>query len=125
MQETRVSVVRDLPRLHEITRVFMQHGLGDLVRRLGVGSFLERAGAMFYRGEVAQSARLAPQRRLRLAFEELGPTFIKLGQMLSTREDLLPPEWTEELTRLHTDVAPVPFEEILSVIESALGRPPS
>jgi ubiquinone biosynthesis protein len=125
VQETRVSVVRDLPRLHEITRVFMQHGLGDLVRRLGVGSFLERAGAMFYRGEVAQSARLAPQRRLRLAFEELGPTFIKLGQMLSTREDLLPPEWTEELTRLHTDVAPVPFEEILSVVESALGQPPS
>lgn len=103
--------MKDLPRLHEITLVFMRHGLGDVVRRIGVVSFLERAGAMFHWGEVAHSTRLEPQQRLRLAFEELGPTFIKLGQMLSTREDLLPPEWTEELTRLHTSVSPVPFEE--------------
>lgn len=120
-----MSVVRDLPRLHEITLVFMRHGLGDLVRRIGLVSFLERAGTMLHRGEVAQSTRLAPQQRLRMAFEELGPTFIKLGQMLSTREDLLPPEWTEELTRLHTSVAPVPFEGLLPVIERALGRPPA
>ena len=80
---------------------------------------------MFHWGEVARSTQLEPPQRLRLAFEELGPTFIKLGQMLSTREDLLPPEWTEELKRLHASVAPVPFEEILPVIERALGRPPS
>lgn len=125
MRETPVSVVRDLPRLHEITLVFIRHGLGDLVRRLGIASFLERTGAMFHWGEVARGTQLETQQRLRLAFEELGPTFIKLGQMLATREDLLPPEWTEELTRLHTSVAPVPFEEILPVIERALGRPPS
>lgn len=125
MRETPASVVRDLPRLHEITMVFMRHGLGDLVRRIGVVSFLERAGAVLRWGEASRSTRLETQHRLRLAFEELGPTFIKLGQMLSTREDLLPPEWTEELTRLHTSVAPVPFEEILPVIERALGRPPS
>jgi ubiquinone biosynthesis protein len=122
---TPPSVVRDLPRLHEITMVFMRHGLGDLVRRIGVVSFLERAGAMMHWGEVSRSTRLETQHRLRLAFEDLGPTFIKLGQMLSTREDLLPPEWTEELTRLHTSVAPVPFEELLPVIERSLGRPAS
>jgi ubiquinone biosynthesis protein len=122
--ETPVSVVRDLPRLHEITLVLIRHGLGDLVRRLGVASFLERTGAMFHLGEVDRGTQLETQQRLRLAFEELGPTFIKLGQMLATREDLLPPEWTEELTRLHTSVAPVPFEEILPVIERALGRSP-
>ena len=125
MRETPPSVVRDLPRLHEITMVFMRHGLGDLVRRIGVVSFLERAGAMMHWGEVSRSTRLETQHRLRLAFEDLGPTFIKLGQMLSTREDLLPPEWTEELAQLHTSVAPVPFEELLPVIERSLGRPAS
>ncbi|GAB3764391.1 2-polyprenylphenol 6-hydroxylase [Ramlibacter monticola] len=125
MRKAAAGVVRDLPRLHEITVVLMRHGLGDLLRRLGIGSFLERAGAMLRPGEAAQSTRLAPQKRLRQAFEELGPSFIKLGQMLSTREDLLPPEWTEELTRLHTDVAPVPFEALLAVVEDALGQPAS
>ena len=76
MRETPPSVVRDLPRLHEITMVFMRHGLGDLVRRIGVVSFLERAGAMLDWGEVSRSTRLETQHRLRLAFEDLGPTFI-------------------------------------------------
>jgi len=64
------------------------------------------------------------QQRARLAFEQLGPTFVKLGQMLSTREDLLPPAWTTELARLHSDVAPVPFDDLLPQIEQALGRSP-
>ena len=95
MPEAARRVVQDLPRLQEISRVFIRHGLGDLVRRVGVDTVLERAGAMLHWGEVARSARLDPQQRLRLAFEELGPTFVKLGQMLSLREDLLPPQWTE------------------------------
>ncbi len=105
--------------------MFIRHGLGDLVRRVGVASILERAGAMLHWGEVSRSARLEPQQRLRLAFEELGPTFVKLGQMLSLREDLLPPEWTEELAQLRSSAAPVPFDEILPVIEHALGGSPS
>jgi ubiquinone biosynthesis protein len=115
--------MRDLPRLREITLVFVRHGLGDLVRRIGLATFLERAGAVLHRGEVTRSAQLETQQRLRLAFEELGPTFIKLGQMLSTREDLLPPRWTEELALLHTSVAPVPFEVLLPIVERSLGRP--
>ena len=117
------SAVRDLPRLHEISLVFIRHGLGDLVRRIGVGTILERAGEMLHRGEVARSTQLEPQQRLRLAFEELGPTFVKLGQMLSMREDLLPPKWTAELGRLRAGAAPVPFEQILPIIEGSLGRP--
>jgi len=115
--------MRDLPRLREITLVFVRHGLGDLVSRIGLASFLERAGAVLHRGEVARSTRLETPQRLRQAFEELGPTFIKLGQMLSTREDMLPPAWTEELARLHTSVAPVPFDVLLPVVERSLGRP--
>src|SRR6266498_1057922 len=54
----------------------------------------------------------------------LEPTFVKLGQMLSTREDLLPAAWTEELNRLYSQVAPVPFDDLLPQIEQALGRSP-
>ena len=117
------SAVRDLPRLHEISVVFIRHGLGDLVRRLGIASLLESAGEVLHRSEATRSTLLEPQQRLRLAFEELGPTFIKLGQMLSMREDLLPPKWTAELARLQSSTTPLPFEQILPVIERSLGVP--
>jgi len=116
-----LSAVRDLPRLHEISLVFIRHGLGDLVRRVGVASVLERAGQILQWGAAARSAQLEPQQRLRQALEELGPTFVKLGQMLSTRDDLLPPKWTAELAHLHSRAAPVPFDELLPVIERAIG----
>ena len=93
------SAVRDLPRLREISSVLIRHGLGDLVRRAGIATLLERAGQILHWGEAGEIAHLEPQQRVRLAFEELGPTFVKLGQMLSTREDLLPPAWTTELAR--------------------------
>ncbi|MGH6636814.1 MAG: ABC1 kinase family protein [Gammaproteobacteria bacterium] len=118
------SAVRDLPRLHEITSVFIRHGLGDLVRRAGIAGFLERAGQILHWGERGEVVHLEPQQRVRLAFEELGPTFVKLGQMLSTREDLLPRTWTEEFERLQSEARPVPFDELLPLIEQALGRSP-
>jgi ubiquinone biosynthesis protein len=119
-----LSNARELPRLREISMVFVRHGLGDLVRRAGVATLLEHAGQVLYWGEATEIARLEVQQRARLAFEQLGPTFVKLGQMLSTREDLLPPAWTTELARLHSDVAPVPFDDLLPQIERALGRSP-
>lgn len=125
MRDAVLGAVRDLPRLHEISAVFVRHGLGDLVRRLGVASVLERAGAVLQWGAAARSTHLEPQQRLRQAFEELGPTFIKLGQMLSAREDLLPPEWTTELAQLHSNVAPLPYDAIAATVERALGAAPS
>ena len=115
---------RELPRLREISVVFVRHGLGDLVRRAGIATLLEHAGHVLHWGEATEIAHLEAQQRARLAFEQLGPTFVKLGQMLSTREDLLPPAWTTELARLHSDVAPVPFDDLLPQVELALGRSP-
>ena len=119
-----LSNARELPRLREISMVFVRHGLGDLVRRAGVATLLEQAGQVLYWGEASDIGRLEVQQRARLAFEQLGPTFVKLGQILSTREDLLPPAWTTELARLHSDVVPVPFDDLLPQIEQALGRSP-
>src|SRR5215510_9420429 len=118
------SASRELPRLREISTVFVRHGLGDLLRRAGIATLLERAGQVLQWGEATEVAHLEPQQRAKLAFEHLGPTFVKFGQMLSTREDLLPPAWTAELARLHSDVAPVPFDDLLPQVERALGRSP-
>lgn len=123
LRET-LGAMRDLPRLQEITTVFIRHGLGDTVRRIGIANVLERAGQILHWSEGAASLRLEPAQRMRLAFEELGPTFIKLGQVLATRVDLLPPHWIAEFEKLHSEVPPVRFEELLPELERALGRSP-
>jgi ubiquinone biosynthesis protein len=118
------GVARDLSRLREISSVLIRHGLGDLVRRTGLATALERAGQILHWGEALKSTEIEPQERFRRSLEELGPTFVKLGQVLSTRPDLLSPSWIAELERLHSDVAPISFDELLPQIEKALGRSP-
>jgi ubiquinone biosynthesis protein len=123
LRET-LGLMRELPRLHEIASVLIRHGLGDFVRRIGIAGVLERAGAMLQFGAAAESVKLDQATRVRLALEELGPTFVKLGQVMATRVDLFPPRWIEELEKLHADVPPVPFEELLPQLTRALGRSP-
>ena len=118
------GIMRELPRLHEIASVFIRHGLGDFVQRIGIAGVLERAGRMLQFGPAAESARLDQASRVRMALEELGPTFVKLGQVMATRVDLFPPRWIAELEKLHAEVPPVPFEELLPELERALGRSP-
>ena len=123
LRET-LSAMRDLPRLHEISSVLIRHGLGDSVSRLGITGLLERAGQMLHMGEAAETDHLEPAQRIRIALEELGPTFVKLGQLMATRLDLFPPAWIGELEKLHSEVAPVEFDELLPELERALGRSP-
>ena len=68
-----VGMMRELPRLHEITSVFIRHGLGDFVQRIGIAGVLERAGQILHWGAVAESVTLEPAQRMRMALEELGP----------------------------------------------------
>ena len=84
LRET-LGLMRELPRLHEISSVFIRHGLGEFVRRIGVAGALERAGRILHWKAASASAGLDPASRVRMAFEELGPTFVKLGQVLATR----------------------------------------
>ena len=71
------------------------------------------------------TAGLSEGQRLRLAMERLGPIFIKMGQLLATRRDLMPPEWTAELERLQDDVPGFPGEQARALVEAELGRPVS
>ena len=117
-------MMRELPRLQEIAAVFIRHGLGEFVQRIGIAGVLERAGQIITRSPVAESVTLEPAQRMRMALEELGPTFVKLGQVMATRVDLFPPRWIAEFEKLQAEVPAVPFEALLPELERALGRSP-
>ena len=119
-----LSVMRDLGRMREIAAILMHYGWGDVVKRLGLGTIAERAGTMFHRREAEEIKHLEPAVRVRLAIEELGPTFVKLGQVLATRPDIFPPHWIAEFAKLQDSVPPEPFDELLPQLEKTLGRSP-
>ncbi|MBB5190555.1 ubiquinone biosynthesis protein [Silvimonas terrae] len=116
--------MRDLPRVREIISVLMHHGLGNLVQRLGLAKGLERAGDLLRLPGDHGIEELDPPVRVRRALEELGPTFIKLGQVLATRVDVFTPDWIAEFEKLQSHVPPVPFEELLPELTLILGRDP-
>ena len=113
--------LRYLRRYRQIGEALLKHGFGFLIDQLELRHLLPFRRRLFRRGE--EAAPLTVGVRLRLVFEELGPTFVKLGQLLSTRADLLPKDVTDELTKLQDDVAPFPADEAIEVVEEELGRP--
>jgi ubiquinone biosynthesis protein len=118
-----LGAARDLGRLHDIASILIRFGFGDTVRRLGMGAVLEKAGKVLHWQEAEELARLEPPQRIRRAMEELGPSFVKLGQVLSTRIDLFPSEYIEEFKKLQNQVPPLPFHEIVEQLEEDLGGP--
>ncbi len=115
---------RHLNRYHRILRVLFKYGFNDLVDRLHIDQYLESGLKMINRKPREQIARLSSPERLRLVFEELGPTFIKLGQLLSTRPDLIPADFLDELSKLQDDIPPFPLEEVRTIFAEELGRTP-
>ncbi|MEW5956685.1 MAG: AarF/UbiB family protein [Chloroflexota bacterium] len=111
-----------LRRSREIAWILTRHGLGWLAVQVGLGNFIP-----FERGWFGHPARATPYTQaehLRMALEELGATFIKLGQALSTRSDLVSPEYVTQLAKLQDAAPPVPFEQICQVIWAELGQSP-
>ncbi len=115
---------RDLGRLQQIAAVFVRHGLGDLVHRLGWADALDKAGHALRIERAAELARLSPPEQVRRALEELGPTFIKLGQIMAGRADLLGPDWIAELEKLHSNAPPVDIAALRAQLTEDLGAPP-
>lgn len=137
------SAVRDLVRLREISAVLVRHGFGEIVSRAGLGRLARKRDRPstgdsvppasgsgvpeipadeVERGE-AEKSRISFAERARFVLQDLGPSFIKLGQIASTRGDVLPPEVITELKKLQDDVPPVPFDDIRGVVEASLGAP--
>lgn len=112
--------LKGIRRFGAITGVLLKHGLGNIVERILSGREKRPAEAdqemlLFY--------GFPSPRRIRLVLEELGPSFVKLGQLMSTRADLFPPEYIVEFKKLQDMVPPVPFEDVKAVIEKETGQP--
>src|SRR5256885_2265861 len=116
-----IQAVQDLKRLREISAVVVRHGFGELWDRAKIWDVLGRRedGRRLSREEM----RATSARRFRETLAELGPTFIKLGQILSSRPDILPLDFIEELSLLQDRAAPMPVETVFQLIEKGLGRP--
>jgi ubiquinone biosynthesis protein len=119
-----LGAARDMGRLNEIVGVLVRHGFGDTVRRLGLADRLERAGHALHWDHAADLARIQPPVQVRLAIEELGPAFVKLGQILAGRADLFGPEWIAEFEKLHSHVPAVAFDVLLPQLREDLGGEP-
>jgi len=116
------QAVEHVQRLRVIVAVFLKYGYESMARRLPVPSPWHLPFKS-QRKTQAQLASLTGPERLRHAFEELGPTFVKLGQLLSSRTHLLPREFTLELAKLHDLVPPIPFDQVKAVLHLELKRP--
>ncbi len=112
------KTIKNAGRLKTIIAVFARHGFENVLERLQLGKFI--------------LDKISPQRkdlekftipqRIRMSFEELGPTFVKLGQLLATRPDLVPESWTDEFSKLHASVQKLPFTTIETVLKEEFGE---
>jgi ubiquinone biosynthesis protein len=127
-----VHAARDIGRLRSISTVLVRHGFGEIVGRIGVGRGRKAKGKEATSELIAASPeeeergakerqQISPAVRARLVLEDLGPSFVKLGQIASTRPDVLPVDLITELKKLQDSVPPVPFDAIKEQVENSLG----
>jgi len=114
--------IRSIRRYLNIVRVLSQYGFDQALEMLGLADVLVRSRRLLRRN-TPDLARLSAAERLRLALEELGPTFIKLGQLLSTRPDVIPRAFVCEFEKLQDNVPSFPFEELTAQVTRELGGP--
>ena len=120
--KTITRTYRHFRRYQQILRVLVKYGFGDILSQLHLYQLIDKGSHFFRIRKKSETIPLPRNKRIRLALEELGPTFVKLGQLLSTRPDLVPPTLGEELTKLQDKVSPFPFVEAKDVIQTELKR---
>ena len=113
-----------IDRYRQILQVLFKYGFGELMDSLKIEQIWEAGLRKISRKRREAVDTLTGPERFRLALEELGPTFVKLGQVLSTRPDLIPLTFIEELTKLQDEVPPFPYSEVREIIQAETGKFP-
>lgn len=108
------------PRYRKIFYVFFKFGFGDVLKKMRLQTFLAIAENTL---PISVDYSKSPPERFRMALEELGPTFVKFGQVLSTRRDLIDETWVAELSKLQDQVAPFPGKQAIAIVEKELRNP--
>lgn len=111
---------RNLKRYRQVVGVLVKYGFGEVLDRMGIAAYL-RLGRRKLFTRQQELAALSWAERIRLALEELGPTFVKMGQILSTRPFMIPVELVVELSKLQDEVAPFPYEQVREIVKDELG----
>jgi ubiquinone biosynthesis protein len=119
---TIFQTFRHLRRYQQIGRILTRYGFGHVLTQLGIGQAIA-PGLVKLRFSSGEILRATPPERVRMVIEELGPTFIKLGQIASTRGDIIPPDLVHELEKLQDTVPPTPFPLIQEQVEKELKKP--
>ena len=112
---------RNINRYRQILTIIFKYGFGHIIEALNIDRYLEIGLKMISKDKPARLERLTQSQRTRLLFEELGPTFIKFGQILSTRPDLIPLEFIFELEKLQDNVPEIPFSDVEKTVANAFG----
>ena len=117
------TTYRHIQRYRQILTVLFKYGFGDLIDTLKIEQYLEVGLQMISRKHREKIETLSRAERVRMALEELGPTFIKMGQILSTRPDLLPVEFIRQLAKLQDEVPAFGFDQVKETVEKELNAP--
>ena len=116
--------IRTIRRYRNVLGILIKYGFGHIVEELNLNYYLELGRRIVTLGTAPKEIeRLSQPERLRLAMVELGPTFIKLGQILSTRPDIIPKEYADEFGKLQDKVLSLPYDEIEAYVREELGAP--
>ncbi len=114
---------RHFLRYRQILGIIFKYGFGNIVDALNLDEYIEIGLKLISRNKGERLEKLSGAMRIRMIFEELGPTFIKFGQILSSRPDLIPVNLLTELARLQDHVPPVSFDAVAAIISAEFGRP--
>ena len=113
---------RNLNRYRQILSVFFKYGFEDIIELLKIDQYIEIGLQVISRNRKERMERISRAVRVRMAIEELGPTYIKLGQILSTRPDLVPVDFVRELAKLQDKVPSFPFSDVTRIIHDETGQ---
>jgi ubiquinone biosynthesis protein len=113
-----------LIRYQQILGIILKYGFGNIVEAMNIDRYIESGLRLIpFTKPQEKVTRLSKNQRIRMVLEELGPTFIKMGQVLSVRPDLIPVDLTKELSKLQNHVPPFEFDQVAHIIESEFGTP--